>query len=542
MMTMRAALAASAAMLFLLAPPSLLAQEPLQDSAGSQGCRFAGSPAADGKDLQALSAPSLAVLRPAFSIPAMVVQGSSFPVRVASSASPGTSWDAEISTGFESYALEVTTQPSETSPDIWDFNLTVPVDTPEALFNLTVRAGGAAATVAHAVSVKDSMGGSFSFIHLTDTHIGATVLGGGYRSFFALSREINLIDPDFVVITGDICDKYLGGQEFPPAEQDAKFVECLMSLRVPAYVLSGNHDWSYVNYSDPAQNIEKFKAVVNRELNFSFDYGNCHFACLDTGMYSLADYSSGAGLSNESIAWLRSDLQGHANSTQRFVFGHHPTYPDWLMRNDEGFRAALRDCGVTAYFAGHVHVDSVFDANGTSAVGNASMGLTGPLHVSTQGMKYTHGYRLVRVSGSGIESFTYDGDGNGARDAATSLPMGLLNVTYSPSNAGAALSVAASVSNGLREDFSGAMLQFIMPKDVPGSILSIKGGYVERGVAAQNWDIYWVRANITRQNTTVVTLTISLPAPEGAALAYAAALSACSAIAAVWAGTARKRA
>jgi hypothetical protein len=39
-----------------------------------------------------------------------------------------------------------------------------------------------------------------------------------------------------------------------------------------------------------------------------------------------------------------------------------------------------------------------------------------------------HGYRLIRVKGDKLTSYTYDYDGDGARDATSSIPVGKLNV------------------------------------------------------------------------------------------------------------------
>jgi len=81
-----------------------------------------------------------------------------------------------------------------------------------------------------------------TFIQITDTHVGPTRDFDyyGYRPIRCLERVVSLINdlpqqPDFVVHTGDlIADR--------SAEATLLAVDALSRLRVPLYVVNGNHD------------------------------------------------------------------------------------------------------------------------------------------------------------------------------------------------------------------------------------------------------------------------------------------------------------
>ena len=46
------------------------------------------------------------------------------------------------------------------------------------------------------------------------------------------------------------------------------------------------------------------------------------------------------------------------------------------------------------------------------------------------------GYRLVRVRGDQVVSYTYDYNENGVRDSASCVPIGRLNLSYTTPNDG----------------------------------------------------------------------------------------------------------
>lgn len=113
--------------------------------------------------------------------------------------------------------------------------------------------------------------------------------------------------PNFVVNVGDLVTdgnvKEQWIREY--LEPAAKLMR-----RVPTYVAIGNHerdsDWyyKYVSYPKP-------------ENYYSFDYGNTHFAIIDS--------NKGLSPKSEQHNWLKKDLAG-SKACWKFVFHHHPPY------------------------------------------------------------------------------------------------------------------------------------------------------------------------------------------------------------------------
>src|SRR5207248_1623832 len=76
----------------------------------------------------------------------------------------------------------------------------------------------------------------------------------------------------------------------------------------PIFPALGNHEQdgaAYLRYFDVAR-------------DYSFDYGNAHFAALDS---NRPPAEQGA-----QVAWLRKDLAAHQEATWRMVFFHHTPY------------------------------------------------------------------------------------------------------------------------------------------------------------------------------------------------------------------------
>lgn len=110
-----------------------------------------------------------------------------------------------------------------------------------------------------------------------------------------------LLNVGDVVTDGTVKEQWLNEYLKPAAE---------LMQRVPTYVAIGNHernaDWyyKYVSYPKP-------------ENYYSFDYGNAHFAIID----SNKDLSP----NSEQYKWLEKDL-AESKAHWKFVFHHHPPY------------------------------------------------------------------------------------------------------------------------------------------------------------------------------------------------------------------------
>jgi hypothetical protein len=118
--------------------------------------------------------------------------------------------------------------------------------------------------------------------------------------------------PRFVLHTGDLVED---GREYPrwQAEYFAPAAELLKGI--PLFPCLGNHEenaeWYYRLFSPPPGGGH------HGQQWYSFDYGDAHFAVIDTD----ADFSPGS----DQYLWLERDLES-AQAEWLFVVHHHPAY------------------------------------------------------------------------------------------------------------------------------------------------------------------------------------------------------------------------
>ena len=155
---------------------------------------------------------------------------------------------------------------------------------------------------------------------------------------------------DFAVTAGDLAENgnaYQDTRDFY-LDRIAKF----LGQTVPWFVAWGNHDGSR------SAVLRKFADMPSKDRpgfdpgygSFSFDYGGCHFICIDF-LTMRSDIDN----------WLESDLQSPANRDARFtfLFVHVPPYCEVWIDGDGYLRANLvplmEQYGVDACFSGHTH-------------------------------------------------------------------------------------------------------------------------------------------------------------------------------------------
>ncbi|MEA2078230.1 MAG: metallophosphoesterase [Candidatus Marinimicrobia bacterium] len=210
---------------------------------------------------------------------------------------------------------------------------------------------------------------SFSFIHVTDTHLPSRLYWGDdgvdtdtteIQDFREVINDINIINPDFVLHTGDfINDGEIEELGIPSFSRGKKL---LHELDVPLFLVAGNHDlggwistpapdgtarrtwWKYFGW----KYLSSISTTATTTQNYSFDYGNAHFIGLeaydnyDKWRYDV--YGDDSFISSQ-LGWLSNDLAEHADADLKVLFYHY----DFKHELD------LSALGVDATFWGHVH-------------------------------------------------------------------------------------------------------------------------------------------------------------------------------------------
>ena len=208
---------------------------------------------------------------------------------------------------------------------------------------LTGRAGAA-----------ETAKGSFSFVQISDSHIGFSREGVNTDVAATLKEAIARINalpepPDFILHTGDLTH-LAAADEFDTLDQLLKRVKAQQIFFVP-----GEHD---VTGDNGKLYLDRFGKGTLGHGWHSFDHRGVHFI----GLVNVVDIQqNGLGaLGSEQLAWLEADLKDRSSETPIVVFAHIPlwaVYPQWGWGTDDGAQALtlLKRFGSVTVLNGHIH-------------------------------------------------------------------------------------------------------------------------------------------------------------------------------------------
>jgi len=216
--------------------------------------------------------------------------------------------------------------------------------------------------------------------------------------------------------------------------------------RAPLFPTLGNHDietsngFYFLKYFILPQNGPS----TERERNYSFDYGNAHFAVIDANPFvNPFDATRSTNIKN----WLASDL---AATTQRwkFVLWHQPAYtssgngthdPETQMQTD--IQPLCAQYGVQMVFQGHNHFyERINPISGVNYIitGTGGRSLTPPSVFPTYSAKVNssvYSYTQIDVNGGSLVLRQIDAAGNQIDQFALNLdlPFSIDGLLDSPS-------------------------------------------------------------------------------------------------------------
>ncbi len=222
--------------------------------------------------------------------------------------------------------------------------------------------------------------------------------------------EVNLLHPDFVLISGDL----VYGQLYPfeYSREYKKCYELIQRFDVPTFLAPGNHD-GYRRIGEDG--LEIWKEYFG-PLYYSFDYGNYHFMAINS--YDWLEFlrlsfffiplNWGGSIRDEQLGWIEKDLQ-NTNSNLTFMFLHHN--PLWDTKSDslfgisynnrEEFLSLIDNNNVDMVLAGHVHYDSVNVTNNTTFITTTTPGS------AIRAEDGYWGFRKVEIRNGKIFSYNY---------------------------------------------------------------------------------------------------------------------------------------
>jgi hypothetical protein len=221
-------------------------------------------------------------------------------------------------------------------------------------YHYRVRSGGVTLWEGDAFRTKRADGQPFRVVIVGD-------FGAGTAGMSNVAARVNAIsDADLFLTVGD--NIYPGGQ---PGLLDPYWFSQYASTmrRAPCMPALGNHDVDGGAYSGAAF-LNSFHLPTNGpagqiERNYSFDYGNAHFACFDSNPFT--NVALNASVCNAIQTWLSNDLAG-ATQPWKIVYFHHPPYTSdggSAHADNAGVKTnilpVVEAAGVQFVFDGHNH-------------------------------------------------------------------------------------------------------------------------------------------------------------------------------------------
>ncbi|MDD2332749.1 MAG: metallophosphoesterase, partial [Candidatus Cloacimonetes bacterium] len=438
------------------------------------------------------------IQHPILNIPEIVIPGELMTITCLAPEST-TGWQATLKHGSKSISLPVLSSQYVLSPNRWLLSTQIPNVPVFELYNLEVTAnGGIQDLTRNAVQVVPSRKSSYYFVHVTDTHMpGRTFYpDAGYQTdstsvmdFRAVLEDINIIRPEFVLLTGDLINE---GEleDFAGLNSYGWAQKVLSELEVPVYLTSGNHDiggwdstpapqgsarrnwWRYFgwNWLDNPD-----YSWGNHHQDYSFTYGNTHYI----GLESYDNYDSwrymiyGAqSYTPNQLAWLSGQLNLFPG--YRKVLFHHYDFSSQLNLNTLGIDMALW---------GHIHSNS----------GSIS---TYPYDLATRSTcDGNRAYRVIKVTETNLQPLTtiYAGSTGST-----------ISQTFHPNNYGLVDSVRAVVYNGQNISFDNALVKFKMPGG--NANYTVSNGSLEQVDRSGLYNICYVKINLPASSNLQVSI------------------------------------
>jgi 3',5'-cyclic AMP phosphodiesterase CpdA len=245
---------------------------------------------------------------------------------------------------------------------------------------------------------------SFFFIQMADTQLAFGDYARNIRNYERAIQHANRLEPDFVIICGDLVS-----DPFKEAETD-EFLRITKTLDpgIPLKLVSGNHD---VGNDPTPETMAWYRKRFGLDW-YTFQHKDCFSIVLNSSLIN-----SPAKVRNEydtQYEFLLTALRDarEQKSKHIFVFQHHPWFLKSFDEKKGYFNVAPRvrekffdlfiEHGVRAVFAGHYHRNSLASHQGIEMITTSAVG--------RQLGKDLSGFRVVQVFRDRIEHHYYDLD------------------------------------------------------------------------------------------------------------------------------------
>ena len=235
------------------------------------------------------------------------------------------------------------------------------------------------------------------FIQLTDPQFGMFENNADFAKETILYEkavaEINRLNPDFVVITGD----FVNDQNAVAQIDEFKRITAKIKPAIPVYYSPGNHDIGQVPTNE---SLEKYKKNYGSDC-FSFEHKGVSLIGFNSGLIKAKLEKP----EQKQFSWLTKKLKKSRNARHILLFCHYPFFnktvdePEAYSNIGTEYRLKylelFEEYGVDAVFSGHHH------NNGLATYGNVQLVTTSSLGKPLG--EAPSGFRIVKVYSNKIE-------------------------------------------------------------------------------------------------------------------------------------------
>lgn len=240
------------------------------------------------------------------------------------------------------------------------------------------------------------------FIQLTDPQFGMFDSNRDFEKETALYEKavegINRLNPDFVVITGDLVNDRNSVAQI----KEFKRITAKIKSSIPVYYSPGNHDIGQV---PDKESLDKYQQNYGSD-RFWFKHKGSSFIGFNSGLIKAKLEKP----EEEQYRWLKRKLRQSKNARQIILFTHYPffnktadeptSYSNIDKEDREKYLRLFSDNRVAAVFSGHYHNNSLSSYGNVQLVTTSALGK--PLGNAPSG------FRIVKVYSDRIEH-TYFG-------------------------------------------------------------------------------------------------------------------------------------
>ena len=406
---------------------------------------------------------------PVTSRPAIIEQGWQFTIQCKAPQSIA-NWKVGISTPYIRFNnLDIQTS-FDNVTSLWTLIANVPLNVPFELYDLEVTYDGRTDHVSHAVKIIQSFKKNYYFIHLADLHM-PSVAWIGYidyedknsaAEFLQILDELSIINPEFVLQTGDVVDNGMLEDQFQIVH------ELFARADVPMFVTAGNHDVWHEGH-------DLWHKYFSPIMDYSFNYGEHHYAGMEMYLVPTPTFKA------NQILWLQNDLRVSIADGNKFntLFYHY----DESKQIDANF---VDEFSVDLVCYGHTHRND-----------KSTVGARNTLNLNTAATMNDNGeYRLIKIAVNHVQEYPL-------------IKFKNLSVNYSPANDGTNWKVRASIINRNDVNFENGLIKFYVRHD--GAGYSISGGELAQFIETDSVDVYYVNVNILANSNQEVNIISNNP-------------------------------